>query len=159
MQIDICGLEPLDRNVAFVGVGERCNVAGSRKFLRLISEGSYEEALNIARRQVQDGALVLDINMDDGLLDVLILKGETPFATADAVMRYLSGVGGSYPPSDVEHLRCRRLYIESEQQEPTDIDGQPGVAFPVDVQCLEGALRIIVPAEGSELSHTATKEE
>ena len=69
MQIDICGLEPLDRNVSFVGVGERCNVAGSRKFLRLISEGSYEEALDIARRQVQDGALVLDINMDDGLLD------------------------------------------------------------------------------------------
>ncbi len=69
MQIDICGLEPLDRNVSFVGVGERCNVAGSRKFLRLISEGSYEEALEIARRQVMDGALVLDINMDDGLLD------------------------------------------------------------------------------------------
>lgn len=69
MQIDICGLEPLDRNVSFVGVGERCNVAGSRKFLRLISEGSYEEALEIARRQVLDGALVLDINMDDGLLD------------------------------------------------------------------------------------------
>ena len=69
MQIDICGLEPLDRNVSFVGVGERCNVAGSRKFLRLISEGSYEEALEIARRQVQDGALVLDINMDDALLD------------------------------------------------------------------------------------------
>ena len=69
MQIDICGLEPLDRNVSFVGVGERCNVAGSRKFLRLVSEGSYEEALDIARRQVQDGALVLDINMDDGLLD------------------------------------------------------------------------------------------
>lgn len=69
MQIDICGLEPLDRNVSFVGVGERCNVAGSRKFLRLVSEGSYEEALEIARRLVQDGALVLDINMDDGLLD------------------------------------------------------------------------------------------
>lgn len=51
MQIDICGLEPLDRNVSFVGVGERCNVAGSRKFLRLISEGNYEEALEIARRQ------------------------------------------------------------------------------------------------------------
>ena len=97
--------------------------------------------------------------MDDGLLDVLILKGESPFATADAVMRYLSGVGGSYPPSDVEHLRCRRLYIESEQQEPTDIDGQPGVAFPVDVQCLEGALRVIVPADGSDLSDAATKVE
>lgn len=69
MQIDICGLEPLDRNVTFVGVGERCNVAGSRKFLRLISEGNYDEALEIARHQVRDGALVLDINMDDGLLD------------------------------------------------------------------------------------------
>lgn len=69
MQINICGLEPLDRNAQFVGVGERCNVAGSRKFLRLISEKNYDEALEIARKQVQDGALVLDINMDDGLLD------------------------------------------------------------------------------------------
>lgn len=69
MQINICGLEPLDRNATFVGVGERCNVAGSRKFLRLISEKQYDAALDIARRQVQDGALVLDINMDDALLD------------------------------------------------------------------------------------------
>ena len=53
----------------FVNVGERCNVAGSRKFLRLISEKNYEEALSIARRQVEDGAQVIDINMDDGLLD------------------------------------------------------------------------------------------
>ena len=53
----------------FVNVGERCNVAGSRKFLRLIKEGSYEEALSIARKQVDDGAMVLDVNMDDGLLD------------------------------------------------------------------------------------------
>lgn len=53
----------------FVNIGERCNVAGSRKFLRLIKEKNYEEALSIARRQVEDGALVLDINMDDGLLD------------------------------------------------------------------------------------------
>lgn len=69
MQINICGLEPLDRNATFAGVGERCNVAGSRKFLRLISEKQYDAALDIARRQVQDGALVLDINMDDALLD------------------------------------------------------------------------------------------
>lgn len=69
MQINLCGLEPLDKNATFVGVGERCNVAGSRKFLRLISEGNYEEALQIARSQVQDGAMVIDINMDDGLLD------------------------------------------------------------------------------------------
>ena len=53
----------------FVNVGERCNVAGSRKFLRLINEKKYEEALGIARRQVEDGAQVIDINMDDGLLD------------------------------------------------------------------------------------------
>ena len=53
----------------FTNVGERCNVAGSRKFLRLIKEKKYEEALSIARKQVEDGALVIDINMDDGLLD------------------------------------------------------------------------------------------
>lgn len=53
----------------FNNVGERCNVAGSRKFLRLINEKQYEEALTIARKQVDDGAMVIDINMDDGLLD------------------------------------------------------------------------------------------
>ena len=53
----------------FINIGERCNVAGSRRFLRLIKEQQYEEAVGIARRQVEDGAQVLDINMDDGLLD------------------------------------------------------------------------------------------
>ena len=53
----------------FCNVGERCNVAGSRRFLRLVSEKKYDEALSIARRQVEDGAMVLDINMDDGLID------------------------------------------------------------------------------------------
>lgn len=53
----------------FMNVGERCNVAGSRKFLRLIKEKEYDEALAIARKQVRDGAMLLDINMDDGLLD------------------------------------------------------------------------------------------
>jgi len=53
----------------FINVGERCNVAGSRKFLRLIKEKNYDEAISIARKQVEDGALVIDINMDDGLLD------------------------------------------------------------------------------------------
>ena len=47
----------------------RCNVAGSRKFLRLINEKKYDEALSIARQQVEDGAQLLDINIDDGLLD------------------------------------------------------------------------------------------
>ena len=53
----------------FVKVGERCNVAGSKKFLRLINEKNYDEALDIARKQVEDGADVIDVNMDDGLLD------------------------------------------------------------------------------------------
>ncbi|MDE6018552.1 MAG: methionine synthase [Muribaculaceae bacterium] len=53
----------------FLVVGERCNVAGSRKFLRLIKEKNYDEALRIAAKQVEDGAMVLDINMDDPLLD------------------------------------------------------------------------------------------
>lgn len=67
----LSGLElmELTPEVRFVNVGERCNVAGSRKFLRLINEKKYEEALSIARKQVEDGALVIDVNMDDGLLD------------------------------------------------------------------------------------------
>ena len=67
----LSGLELLSvsPDVPFVNVGERCNVAGSRKFLRLIKEKKYDEAVSIARKQVADGALVIDINMDDGLLD------------------------------------------------------------------------------------------
>ncbi|MDR0680535.1 MAG: methionine synthase [Dysgonamonadaceae bacterium] len=53
----------------FTLIGERCNVAGSRKFLRLIKEKQYDEALSIARKQVEDGAQILDLNVDDGLLD------------------------------------------------------------------------------------------
>ena len=53
----------------FINIGERCNVAGSRKFLRLIKEDNYDEALQIARDQIKAGAQVIDINMDDGMLD------------------------------------------------------------------------------------------
>ena len=67
----LSGLELMEQSaeVSFINVGERCNVAGSRKFLRLINEKKYDEALGIARKQVEDGALVIDVNMDDGLLD------------------------------------------------------------------------------------------
>ena len=70
----LSGLELLSvtPEVPFVNVGERCNVAGSRKFLRLIKEKNYDEAISIARKQVTDGALVIDINMDDGLLDAKV---------------------------------------------------------------------------------------
>jgi len=69
--LHLSGLEHLeiDNNALFVNIGERCNVAGSRKFLRLINEKKYEEALSIARAQVEDGAQILDINMDDAMLE------------------------------------------------------------------------------------------
>ena len=69
--LHLSGLEELKitPEINFVNIGERCNVAGSRRFLRLIKEKNYEEALQIARRQVEDGAQIIDINMDDGLLD------------------------------------------------------------------------------------------
>ena len=66
--LQLSGLNALDVQT-FTNVGERCNVAGSRKFLRLIKEKQYDEAIAIARKQVADGALVIDVNMDDGLLD------------------------------------------------------------------------------------------
>lgn len=62
-------MESKSRGSAFINVGERCNVAGSRKFLRLINEKNYTEAIEIARTQVENGALILDINFDDGLLN------------------------------------------------------------------------------------------
>ncbi|KAG7171128.1 Methionine synthase-like [Homarus americanus] len=67
----LCGLEPMriTSQTNFVNIGERCNVAGSRKFCRLIKNGEYEEALSIAKAQVENGAQIIDVNMDEGLLD------------------------------------------------------------------------------------------
>ncbi|GAB5399100.1 MAG: methionine synthase [Aureisphaera sp.] len=69
--LKLSGLEPLiiTPESNFINVGERTNVAGSRKFLRLIKEENYEEALAVARNQVEGGAQIIDINMDDGLID------------------------------------------------------------------------------------------
>ncbi len=67
----LSGLEALTayEGSNFINIGERCNVAGSRKFARLIREKKYDETLEIARRQVEDGAQILDINLDDAMLD------------------------------------------------------------------------------------------
>lgn len=67
----LSGLEPLivNETTGFVNVGERSNVTGSRKFARLIQEENYEEAVDIARAQVEDGAQIIDVNMDDAMLD------------------------------------------------------------------------------------------
>lgn len=71
VRLALSGLEPLvaTKQSNFVNVGERCNVTGSRKFLRLIKEQNFEEALEVARMQVESGAQILDINMDEGLID------------------------------------------------------------------------------------------
>ncbi len=70
-ELHLSGLEPLRiyKDSNFVNVGERTNVTGSRKFRRLIQEGNYEEALEVARQQIENGAQLIDVNFDDGLLD------------------------------------------------------------------------------------------
>ena len=69
--LTLSGLEPfvLTPNITFVNVGERTNVTGSRKFLRLIKDNNFEEAIEVARNQVEGGAQIIDVNMDEGMLD------------------------------------------------------------------------------------------
>ena len=71
LPLALSGLEPLiiDENTNFVNIGERTNVTGSRKFLRLIKEENYDQALEVARAQVEGGAQIIDVNMDEGMLD------------------------------------------------------------------------------------------
>ena len=70
-EMQLSGLEPMriGKLTNFVNIGERCNVAGSKRFCRLIKTGDFEEALMVAKEQVENGAQVLDINMDEGMLD------------------------------------------------------------------------------------------
>lgn len=89
----LTGLEPLCVDNQFVNVGERTNVAGSKKFARLIAEKKYDEALTIARKQVEGGALVIDVCMDDAMLDAsaemahfLFLMGNEPTIARVPVM-------------------------------------------------------------------------
>ena len=69
--MQLSGLEPLvvNKNTGFVNIGERTNVTGSRKFARLIANDQYDEAIEVARDQVENGAQIIDINMDDGMID------------------------------------------------------------------------------------------
>ena len=69
--LKLSGLEPLiiDKTINFINIGERTNVAGSQKFLKLIQEEKYNDALQIARNQIEDGAQIIDINMDNALID------------------------------------------------------------------------------------------
>ena len=89
------GPEPLtiDANTLFVNVGERTNVTGSARFKRLIKEEKYSEALDVARQQVESGAQIIDINMDEGMLDA-----------EAAMVRFLNLIAG-----EPDIARCRSI--------------------------------------------------
>ncbi len=130
----LAGLEAYAyRRNHFVRVGERCNVAGSRKFLRLIGDKHYNEALEIARKQVDDGAEVIDVNMDDGLLDAVhemttflnllaadpdicrvpVMVDSSRFEVIEAGLKCLQGKGVvnsiSLKPGEAEFVRQARV--------------------------------------------------
>lgn len=109
----LSGLEPLTVTplTNFVNIGERTNVAGSKKFARLIMSGNYEEALTIARNQVEGGAQVLDVNMDEGMLD------------SEVAMRKFLNLLGSEP--DIAKL-------------PIMIDSSKWSVLETGLQCLQG---------------------
>ena len=69
--LKLSGLEPLvlTKETNFINIGERTNVTGSRAFLRMIKEGRFEDALSVALEQVQGGAQIIDVNMDEGMID------------------------------------------------------------------------------------------
>lgn len=84
--------------------------------------------------------------IDDGLLDVLILKGDNTLETVQTFLHYMNVIGNhrNYPVG-IEHIQCSRLTATCRTDETTDMDGQPGPAFPLEVSCEKGALRLIYP--------------
>ena len=95
----LAGLEPLviRPETNFVNVGERTNVTGSKKFARLIIENKYEEALSVARQQVESGAQVLDVNMDDALLDGVEAAIPTLGRAAQIEWEFATDIKENYP--------------------------------------------------------------
>lgn len=83
--------------------------------------------------------------VDDGLLDVLIVKGDSPLETVQTVFHYFSLLRHKKYPIGVTHIRCSRLIAQSAVKETTDIDGQSGPDFPLDISCIKGGLRVMCP--------------
>jgi 5-methyltetrahydrofolate--homocysteine methyltransferase len=111
--LKLSGLEPLifHPEINFVNIGERTNVAGSKKFARLIKEENYEEALSVARQQVENGAQVLDINMDEGMIE-----------SEDAMTKYLNLIASE---PDIAKL-------------PIMIDSSKWSVIKAGLKCLQG---------------------
>jgi 5-methyltetrahydrofolate--homocysteine methyltransferase len=106
----LAGLEPLvvDANSLFVNVGERTNVTGSAKFARLIRDGDYEQALAVAREQVDNGAQIIDVNMDEGMLDseAAMVRFVNLMATEPDIARVPFMIDSSKWPVIEAALRC-----------------------------------------------------
>ena len=111
--LSLSGLEPLwvTPQTNFINIGERTNVTGSRKFLRLIKEDRFEEAVEVAREQVEGGAQILDVNMDEGLLD-----------SAACMRRFLNLIGAE---PDIARI-------------PVMIDSSKWEVIVAGLQCIQG---------------------
>lgn len=127
-ELQLSGLEPLIVNptTGFINIGERTNVTGSKKFARLIKEKNYDEALSIARQQVENGAQVIDVNVDEGLLD------------SEAVMREFLNLIASEP--EISRV-------------PIMIDSSKWSVIEQGLQCIQGKCIVnsISLKEGEEL--------
>ncbi len=131
----LSGLEPLvmDETRGFVNVGERTNVAGSRRFARLIKTGEHAEALDIAREQVENGAQIIDVNMDEGMLD-----GE------DAMTTFLNLVASE---PDISRV-------------PIMVDSSKWAVIEAGLRCVQGkgVVNSISLKEGEEAFRTQARE-
>ncbi|XMR57609.1 dihydropteroate synthase [Escherichia coli] len=103
----------------FVNVGERTNVTGSAKFKRLIKEGLYDEALDVAKQQVENGAQIIDINMDEGMLDA-----------EAAMVRFLNLIAGE---PDIARV-------------PVMIDSSKWEVLEAGLKCVQGKPVVLTPS-------------
>src|ERR1019366_4242123 len=120
--VRLSGLEPLivRPETNFVNVGERTNVTGSKKFARLIRDNKYEEALSVARQQVESGAQILDVNMDDALLDGVqamtdflnLLQAEPDIAKIPIIIAGLKCVQGRCIVNSISMKEGEEKFIE-----------------------------------------------
>ena len=124
----LSGLEPfnIDEDTLFVNVGERTNVTGSAKFKKLIKEEDYEAALEVARQQVEAGAQIIDVNMDEGLID------------AEKVMVTFLNLMASEP--DISRV-------------PVMIDSSKWEVIEAGLKCLQGKGIVNSISRGSQSEH------
>lgn len=132
----------------FSGINELPNFR--RMHIKLTSDGGDYEGTSLLffvfnGRTAGQMSFARQSEIDDGLLDVLIIKGDTPLATINTIFHFFLKRGKGAYPSGIIHMQCKKLHVESITPETTDIDGQPGPEFPIDIQCRHNAIRLICP--------------